>query len=36
MTHDEMYELLATHTHIQSFYGSLNFVPDNPGEPVPE
>ena len=26
----------ATHTHIQPFYGSVEFVRDNPGEPVPE
>ena len=25
-----------THTHTQPFYGSLSFVRDNPGEPVPE
>ena len=25
-----------THTHTQPFYGSLDFVQDNPGEPVPE
>ena len=25
-----------THTHTQPFYGSLHFVRDNPGEPVPE
>jgi len=25
-----------THTHTQLFYGSLDFVRDNPGEPVPE
>jgi len=24
------------HTHMQPFYGSLDFVRDNPGEPVPE
>jgi len=24
------------HTHTQPFYGSVEFVPDNPGEPVPE
>jgi len=27
---------LRTHTHTQPFYGSLDFVQDNPGEPVPE
>jgi len=26
----------ATHAHTQPFYGSLDFVRDNPGEPVPE
>jgi len=26
---------LHTHTHTQPFYGSLDFVRDNPGEPVP-
>ena len=25
-----------THTHTQLFYGSVEFVRDNPGEPVPE
>jgi len=25
-----------THTHTQPFYGSVDFVRDNPGEPVPE
>ena len=25
-----------THTHTQPFYGSVEFVQDNPGEPVPE
>ena len=25
-----------THTHTQPFYGSVEFVWDNPGEPVPE
>ena len=25
----------CTHTHTQPFYGSLDFVRDNPGEPVP-
>ena len=25
-----------THTHTQSFYCSLDFVRNNPGEPVPE
>jgi len=24
------------HTHTQPFYGSVEFVRDNPGEPVPE
>jgi len=28
--------MLQTHTHTQPFYGSLEFVRDNPGEPVPE
>ena len=28
--------LYFTHTHTQLFYGSLDFVGDNPGEPVPE
>jgi len=31
-THARMH----THIHIQPFYGSLDFVRDNPGEPVPE
>jgi len=25
-----------THIHTQPFYGSMDFVQDNPGEPVPE
>jgi len=25
-----------THTHTQPFYGSVEFVQNNPGEPVPE
>ena len=25
-----------THTHTQPFYGFVEFVRDNPGEPVPE
>jgi len=25
-----------TFTHTQPFYGSVDFVQDNPGEPVPE
>jgi len=25
-----------THTHTQPFYGSMDFLRDNPGEPVPE
>jgi len=25
-----------THTHTQPFYGSVDLVRDNPGEPVPE
>jgi len=28
--------LTHTHTHTQPFYGSVEFVRDNPGEPVPE
>jgi len=28
--------LSASHTHTQQFYGCLDFVRDNPGEPVPE
>jgi len=27
---------VTTHTHTQPFYGSVDFVRDNPGEPVPE
>ena len=27
---------MPTHTHTQPFYGSLDFVRDNPGEPVSE
>jgi len=29
-----LYDL--THTHIQPFYGSMDFVWDNPGDPLPE
>jgi len=25
-----------THTHTQSFYGTMDFVQNDPGEPVPE
>jgi len=28
--------ILVFHTHTQMFYGSPNFLRDNPGEPVPE
>ena len=31
-THTHMH----THTHTQPFYGSLDFVQDNEGEPIPE
>jgi len=31
-----MQECARTHTHTQLFYSSLDFVRDNPGEPVPE
>ena len=27
---------MGEHTHTQPFYGSVEFVWDNPGEPVPE
>jgi len=30
------YTTIHTHTHTQPFYGSVDFVWDNPGEPVPE
>jgi len=30
------YISLFTHTHTQPFYGSVEFVRENPGEPVPE
>jgi len=29
-------EVTKSHTHRQPFYGSVDFVRDNPGEPVPE
>jgi len=32
----QLVPLLTTHTHKQPFYGSVEFVRDNPGEPVPE
>jgi len=28
--------VVVVHTHTQPFYGSVEFVRDNPGEPVPE
>jgi len=28
--------VIITHTHTQPFYGSVEFVRENPGEPVPE
>jgi len=28
--------LQLQHTHTQPFYGSVEFVRENPGEPVPE
>jgi len=28
--------MMTTHTHTQPFYGSLDSVRDNPGEPAPE
>ena len=31
-----MKSLLHLHTHTQPFYSCLDFVQDNPGEPVPE
>ena len=30
------YNISITHTHTQPFYGSVEYVRDNPGEPVPE
>jgi len=37
-THMHMHTHMCayTHTHTQPFYGLLDFVRDNPGEPVPE
>ena len=32
----EYLEVLITHTQTQPFYGSVEFVRENPGEPVPE
>jgi len=32
----KMSESRNTHTHTQPFYGSVEFVRENPGEPVPE
>ena len=29
-------KIKCAHTHTQPFYGSVEFVWDNPGEPVPE
>jgi len=29
------YSEIHTHTHTQPFYGSVEFVRENPGEPVP-
>jgi len=36
--HSKSFIIKATHTHTytQPFYGSLDFVRNNPGEPVPE
>jgi len=28
--------MFSNYTHTQPFYGSVEFVRDNPGEPVPE
>jgi len=36
---DQFFEMkidFHIHTHTQPFYGSVDFVRDNPGEPVPE
>jgi len=33
---DETHTHTHTHTHTEPFYGSLDFVRDNPGEPVQE
>ena len=35
-TTDQYGATTHTHTHTQPFYGSVEFVRDNPGEPVPE
>jgi len=35
-THARMHTHKHTHTHTQPFYDSLDFVRDNPSEPVPE
>jgi len=34
--HGSFHTNTHTHTHTQPFYGSMDFVPDNRGEPVPE
>jgi len=34
--HTHTHTLTVSHTHTQPFYGSLDFVQDNLGEPVPE
>jgi len=31
-----LYSFFGQHTHTQPFYGSMDSVWDNPGEPVPE
>jgi len=35
-THACTHARTHAHTHTQPFYGSVDFVWDNPGEPVPE
>jgi len=32
----KIHKLTQTHTHTQPFHSSVDFVRDNPGEPVPE
>jgi len=36
LLHSSQYDHNHTHTHTQPFYGSLDLVQDNSGEPVPE
>jgi len=36
MSHNPIRNKINTKKHTQPFYGSMDFVRDNPGEPIPE